>query len=86
MYFIEINDNKITCKGIGEFKTDEQIDITEEIYNQLTRLPADFTLDTEGNIETITPALEPEPETLPVSIEERVSDLELLVLQLGGVI
>ena len=62
VYFVEIHDSKITGKGYGPAKTDEQIEVTKEIYNQLTRLPADFETDTEGNIISVTPAPEPVPE------------------------
>ena len=35
--------------------------VTKEIYDQLTRLPADFETDAEGNIISVTPAPKPEP-------------------------
>jgi hypothetical protein len=61
-YFIQIENNKIISKGVSGSITNNQIEVTKEIYDQLTRLPADFETDTEGNIISVTPAPEPEPE------------------------
>ncbi len=89
MYFLEIKNNKITSKGYGPAKTDKQIEITKEIYDQLTRLPADFETDAEGNIISVTPAPEPElePQPQPPTIEDRIADIELaLAAILGGAV
>ena len=82
VYFVEIHDSKITSKGYGPAKTDEQIEVTKEIYDQLTRLPADFETDTEGNIISVTPAPETEPQPQPPSIEERLKAVEDALLSL----
>jgi len=85
IYFVEIQNGKITAKGCGPTKTDEQIEITEEIYNQITRLPADFETDEEGNIISVTPAPEPEPQPQPPTLEERISAIELALLEIAGI-
>lgn len=85
VYFVEIHDSKITSKGYGPAKTDEQIEVTKEIYDRLTRLPADFTMDAEGNIISVTPAPELEPQLQPPSIEERLAAIELALLELAGI-
>ena len=56
MYWIEINGDKITGKGQSEFKTDEQVEVSEEIYNQLTNLPASYIM-AKGRIASVTPEL-----------------------------
>jgi hypothetical protein len=79
MYWVEISGNKITGKGQSPTITEEQIEISENIYNQLTRLPADYVTDGEGNIISVTPAPEPEPEPQTPktpTVEERISALE----------
>lgn len=85
MFFVEIQNGKITAKGEGPAKTDEQIEITKEIYDQITRLPADFETDEEGNIISVTPAPEPEPQPQPPTLEERVSAIELALLEIAGI-
>jgi hypothetical protein len=88
IYFIEIKNNKIVSKGFGPAKTDEQIEVTKEIYDQLIRLPADFETDAEGNIISVTPAPEPEPQPQPPqppSIGERLAAVELVLLELAGI-
>lgn len=76
MYWVEISGNKITGKGQSPTITEEQIEISENIYTQLTRLPADYVMDGEGNIISVTPAPEPEPEPQTPTVEERISALE----------
>lgn len=76
MYWVEISENKITGKGQSPTITEEQIEISEIIYTQLTRLPADYVTDGEGNIISVTPAPEPEPEPQTPTAEERISALE----------
>jgi hypothetical protein len=82
VYFVEIHDSKITSKGYGPAKTDEQIEVTKEIYDQLTRLPADFETDAEGNIISVTPAPEAEPQPQPPSLEDRLKAVEDALLSL----
>lgn len=54
MFYVEIKNNKISCKGQGEFKTEEQIEVSEEIYNALTNLPSDY-VEVGGEIISVTP-------------------------------
>lgn len=82
MYYVEMMNNKIISKGCGPAKTDEQIEITKEIYDQLTRLPATYETDTEGNIISVTPAPEPKPQPQPPSIENRFKALEDALLSI----
>jgi len=82
IYFVEIQNGKVISKGYGPAKTDEQIEVTKEVYNQLTRLPADFETDTEGNIISVTPAPEPEPQPQPPSLENRLKAVEDALLSL----
>ena len=82
IYFVEIQNGKVISKGYGPAKTDEQIEVTKEVYNQLTRLPADFETDTEGNIISVTPAPEPEPQPQAPSLENRLKAVEDALLSL----
>lgn len=77
MHWIELQNNKISSKGETPTKTDEQIEVTKEIYDQLTRLPADFETDAEGNIISVTPAPEPEP----IPREPTTEEILLVALQ-----
>ena len=81
-YFIQIENNTIISKGVSGSITNNQIEVTKEIYDQLTHLPADFETDSEGNIISVTPAPEPEPEPQPPSIEERLKAVEDALLSL----
>ena len=81
-YFIQIENNKIISKGVSGSITNNQIEVTKEIYDKLTHLPADFETDSEGNIISVTPAPEPEPEPQPPSIEERLKAVEDALLSL----
>lgn len=87
MFFIEINDNLITCKGEGKFKTEEQIEISESIYNELTSLPAEFA-ELDGQIINVSPLLLPEPEPLPPSeidvLQDKLNELEQLLADLAS--
>jgi hypothetical protein len=82
VYFVEIQNGKVISKGFGPAKTDEQIEVTKEIYDQLTRLPADFETDAEGNIISVTPAPEAEPQPQPPSLEDRLKAVEDALLSL----
>lgn len=85
IYFVEIQANKIVSKGFGPAKTSEQIEVTEEIYNQLIRLPADFETDAEGNIISVTPVPESEPPVRSPSIEQRLTAVELALLDIASI-
>ncbi len=80
MYYVKIQDGKIINKGyktVEALSPDEGTDIvTEDIYNQLTRMPADFIKDADGNITSVAPAPEPEPVPQPPSTEDRLRAVE----------
>ena len=64
IYYIEINDNKITSKGAIDISesfnlNNNQMWITEEEYNQLIRLPACFDINENGDICNIVNANNP---------------------------
>ena len=59
-YYVNIEDNKI----ISAWSTNNKLDkteVTEEIFNQITRLPANFETNEEGNIISVTNTPEPLP-------------------------
>lgn len=85
MYFTEITNGKITCKGEGDFKTADQVEISETIFNALTNLPADYT-EKDGKITAVVPAPEPEPIPYMPSLEERVASAESALNVLMGVV
>lgn len=82
VYWVEIIDNKIQVKGTAVAVSGGQIEVSVDIYNQLTRLPADFEMDVEGSIISVTPALEPEPVPQPPTPEERLVAVEEALLLL----
>lgn len=86
MYWVEIQEYKITGKGESPALSEGQIEIPEELYNQLLHLPATFSVDNGGNIVSVIPAPTPEPEPQPPTQEERLEALELAMLELvlGG--
>jgi hypothetical protein len=86
MYWVEIQGSKIIGMGQSPGICDGQTEVTEAIYSQLTRLPADYDMDEEGNIVSVTPAPEPEPVPQPPTMEERLAALEAAMLEmiLGG--
>lgn len=87
MFYVEITENLITAKGEGEYKTDEQIEISESIYNELTSLPAEFT-ELDGQIINVSPLPLPEPEPLPPSeidvLQDKLNELEQLLADLAS--
>lgn len=76
MYWVELQNSKISGRGISPALTKEQIEVTKKIYDQLTRLPADFETDAEGNIISVVPVPEPEPIPLEPSVEDYLLDLD----------
>lgn len=88
MYYVMIVNGKIVQKhsiSINIELEDGEKKVTKEIYEQITRLPADFETDTEGNIISVTPAPEPEPTSPEPSVEEYLVDLDfrLSKMELG---
>lgn len=89
VYFVEIRNNKIVGKGDAPAKTDEQIEVSKEIYDRLIRLPADFETDAKGNIISVTPVPEPEPEPTPPELTEgqrKIQSLEQSIAELSTMI
>ena len=92
MYYVEINDGQITGKLEVSIEQPEMLEITEELYNELTNLPADYTQDAEGNIVSVIPAPLPEPEPPEPTSEElllqaylEIADLKRRLEALEGV-
>ena len=85
MFFVDITGDKITCKMSTNVEQPGMIAVSEDIYNQLTYLPASYTLDENSNIATVTPAEPPAVEPEPPSAEEYLIDLDyrLSLLELG---
>ncbi len=86
MYYVKVQWEKIVSKGYKStdiLNQEEGTDIvTEDIYNQITRLPADFVKDDTGRIVEVTPAPEPEPVPEPPTPEERLAAVEEALLLL----
>ncbi len=78
MFYVEITDNKITCKGQGGFKTESQVEVTEEIYNDLTSLPAEYT-EADGEIVSVEPLPLLEPDLTPAQQREHEYETNPLV-------
>lgn len=92
MIYVTVRDSKITALfTIAHTAPDfelaaNQKEISAEIAEQLIRLPAYFTQDDAGNILTVTPAPEPEPEVIPKSQLEILQEtVDQLVLDSLGV-
>lgn len=93
LYFVEIQNSKITGKGYGPAICEGQVEVTEEIYNALVRMPADFETDEQGNIVSVTCPPEPDPVIITepideekaalaeaiIDFEERISKLEAML-------
>ena len=92
MYYVEINNGQITGKIQVSIEQPGMLEVTEEIYEALTNLPATFTADQEGNIISVTPAPLPEPEPAEPTTEElllqaylKIAELEQRLVVLEGV-
>jgi hypothetical protein len=85
MLFVDIKNNQIYLKMRSDFDQPGLIEIKEDIYNQLTYLPASYTTDEDGKILTVTPAEPPAVEPEPPTNEEYLIDLDyrLSLLELG---
>ena len=64
MFYVEINNNLITGKGEGPFKTEEQIEVSKDIYDALTNLPANY-VEEGGEIVSVSPCPISEPQLTP---------------------
>jgi len=91
LFYVKIQNGSIIAKGKTVYNTsikdwsienEGYTEISQEIYDQLTRLPADFETDDEGNIISVTPAPEPEPQPQPPSLEDRLKAVEDALLSL----
>ena len=83
MFYVEISDNLITGKGEGDFKTNEQIEVSTDIYDALTNLPANY-VEEGGEIVSVEPFPLPPPKPIPKSDTERIEELEQLVADLAS--
>lgn len=67
MMYVIIENDKIVGKvkvNASITLAENEMEVTEEIYEQLTRLPADLAIDEDGNM-TVTPAPAPVPDPEP---------------------
>ena len=64
MFFVEINNGLVTGKGEGDFKTEEQIEVSKAIYDALINLPANY-VEEGGEIVSVEPL--PIPEQPPLT-------------------
>ncbi len=78
MFYVEVKDDLITAKGEGSYKTDEQIEVSEEIYNALTNLPAEYT-EADGEIVSVVPLPLPEPDLTPAQQREHEYETNPLI-------
>jgi hypothetical protein len=81
-YFIIIEEGKIISRGYGPVIPENAIEIEKELFDQITRLPADFETNGNGNIISVTPAPETEPQPQPPSLEDRLKAVEDALLSL----
>jgi len=78
IYFIEIDENKIISKGMRKLPLNETdpeniIEVSQEVYEQIKRMPADIEFGENGEIINIANA----PEPPPVIVQERVDPEKL---------
>lgn len=85
-YWVEINDGKITGAGTAVGINEGQKEISEALYKQLTRLPADYETDENGNIISVTPAPEPDPQPQQPTTEEELAILKQSIAELTYII
>lgn len=78
MFYIEITNGLITGKGEGDFKTDEQIEVSKKIYDALTNLPAEYT-EADGEIISVEPLPVPEPELTPAEKRQQAYESMLII-------
>lgn len=91
LFYVKIQNGRIIAKGKTVYnasikdwgiENEGYTEISQEIYDQLTHLPADFETDGEGNIISVTPAPEPEPQPQLPSLENRLKAVEDALLSL----
>lgn len=78
MFYVEITGDLITAKGEGPFKTDEQIGVSEAIYDALTNLPANYVEDS-GEIVSVEPLPIPESDLAPAQQREHEYETNPLI-------
>jgi len=78
MFYVEITGDLITAKGEGPFKTDEQIGVSEAIYDALTNLPANYVEDS-GEIVSVEPLPIPESDLAPAQQRENEYETNSLI-------
>jgi hypothetical protein len=88
MYRITIQNGIVVSKEslhhLESFEGIEGILIPDELIKNV-RLPAIPQYDKDGNIIKITPLPEPDPQPEPPSLEDRISALEMALLELMGI-
>lgn len=86
LYFVEIQDNKITGKGTSFGLNEGQKEVSEDVFSAITNLPATFDIDGKGNIINVVPApiTEPIPPE-PTEIEILKKENENLQNQLASI-
>jgi hypothetical protein len=85
MYYVEINNNKITGKAqisINIELQENQFEVTEEIYNALVRMPADYETDEEGNIISVVCPPEPDPPIVTDPIDEEKAAMAEVIIDM----
>lgn len=78
MFWVEINGSSITGVGSSPAITENQIEISEDIFNQIV-LPSNIVLDSNGNITGIDnqqPTLPPNHKTIEEQLAETKAQLE----------
>lgn len=73
MFFVKVEDGKIVQTGSFNFEApapDGFEEVTEDIFNQITSLPAEFTR-TRGKISSVT--CPPIPEPVPEAVKETLT-------------
>lgn len=78
VYWVEIKDSQIINKGISQHITNNQIEVTEEIYNQIGNYRAEYEMDGDSKIITVTPI--PKPPTPPQEPEPTTEEILLEAL------
>lgn len=78
MFYVEIENGLIVCKGEGKYKTDKQIEISEIIYNTLTSLPSEYT-EENGVIVGVNPLPIPKVSLTPTELRQQAYETNPLI-------